>query len=317
MTGAPTGRVLSLASIIVDLRVDVPRLPDRGGDVLATGTRTAAGGGFNLVSAVARQGVPCVYGGPLGSGPYGDLVRAALAREGVKATAAHRTDGDTGFCVTLVEPDGERTFVTMPGVEAELRADDLAGLTPAAEDIVALSGYDLAYPVSGPVLTAWVADGPVTGARLALDPGPLVPDIAPDRLALLLPRLWLLTLNQREARLLSRAESTSGADLLTAVRRVPGLRAETLVVVRAGADGCLAGGGPIGDDVLAVPAPPVRAVDTTGAGDTHTGVLLAALAAGRNLAAALELATRAAALSVTRLGPATAPTAAELDRVTF
>lgn len=310
MTGAPTSRVVSLASILVDLTVDVPDLPERGGDVLATATRTLAGGGFNLASAVARQGIPCVYAGPHGTGRYGDLVRAALAEEGIEVATPARDDGDTGFCITLVEPNGERTFVTMPGVDAELRAEELDavdGSATAAGELIALSGYDLAYPVSGPVLATWVSERERAGAHLALDPGPLIADIPADRLARVLGRLRILTLNQREARRLSRADDASGAELLHAVRRVPGLRPETLVVVREGANGCIAAGGALGEDELAVSAPVVDVVDTTGAGDTHTGVLLAALASGHDEARALALATRAAALSVTSLGPATAP----------
>jgi sugar/nucleoside kinase (ribokinase family) len=87
------------------------------------------------------------------------------------------------------------------------------------------------------------------------------------------------------------------------------------VLVRTGPDGCLlAGPGAGGDGVVRVPGFPAAAVDTTGAGDTHTGVFLAALAAGADPAAAARRANAAAAISVTRLGPATAPTAAELDR---
>jgi sugar/nucleoside kinase (ribokinase family) len=235
------------------------------------------------------------------------VVRAALKVEGIATVLAARTDGDTGFCITLVEPDGERTFVTMPGVEAELRPGDLSALRPERDDVIARSGYDLAYPVSGPVLTDWLSTAPTDGARIALDPGPLVAEIPPELRAAVLPRLWLLTMNQREARLFSRADDASGADLVDAVRRVPGLAADALVVVREGAAGCVAAGGGLGSEPRSFPAPEVTAVDTTGAGDTHTGVLLAALAAGRDVTAAIELATRAAALSVTRLGPATAP----------
>jgi sugar/nucleoside kinase (ribokinase family) len=63
-----------------------------------------------------------------------------------------------------------------------------------------------------------------------------------------------------------------------------------------------------------VPGFPAAAVDTTGAGDTHTGVFIAALAVGADPAAAARRANAAGAISVTRPGPATAPTAAELDR---
>ena len=152
--------VWSLGSVLVDLTVDVPALPERGGDRLATSTRTEAGGGFNLAAAVARQGVPCRYAGPHGSGPYGDQVRAALRAEGVEVVSPQRSDGDTGFCITLVEPDGERTFITVPGVDADLRAADLEAVRPGSGDVVAVSGYDLAYRQSGPVLAEWLQSLP-------------------------------------------------------------------------------------------------------------------------------------------------------------
>jgi ribokinase len=310
----PTGRVVSLGSILVDLAVDVPRLPDRGGDVLATATRTAAGGGFNLAAAVARQRVPCLYAGPHGTGPYGEIIRAALAHEGIVVAGAARAVGDSGFCVTLVEPDAERTFVTMTGVEAALTGDDLAALDLAAGDVVALSGYDLAYPVSGAVLGGWLGSFP-EGVLLAFDPGPMLADIPGDRLGLALRRSALLTLNQREARQLADAHDASGPALLHAVRSHPALGPHTVTVVREGPSGCTAAGGPLGDDPLTLHAPQVEAVDSTGAGDTHTGVLLAALSTGFPLREALARANLAAAISVTRPGSATAPTAAELDTI--
>ena len=64
---------------------------------------------------------------------------------------------------------------------------------------------------------------------------------------------------------------------------------------------------------MLVPAPPVTMIDSTGAGDTHTGVLIAALAQGLDPLAAMRRANTAAAISVTRQGPATAPDRDELD----
>ncbi|HVH21772.1 MAG TPA: PfkB family carbohydrate kinase [Pseudonocardia sp.] len=312
---AEPARVYSTGSILVDLAIDVPSLPERGGDVLASGTRTLVGGGFNLAAAVARQQVPCCYGAPHGTGRYGDLVRAALASEGIETAGMQRPDGDTGFCLALIEPDGERTFVTMPGVEAQLRADELAAVPVTPGDLVAVSGYDLLYPGSGAVLAQWVGD--LDGsARVALDPGPLVCDIPTERLAGVLGAVSVLTLNQREARLLGAAPDACGPVLLAALRAGlrdrMGLRPSALLVVREGPAGCLAIGGELGDRVVGVPAPRVRAVDTTGAGDTHTGVLLAELARGRAVEAALGTANRAAAISVTRVGSATSPRRAEL-----
>jgi sugar/nucleoside kinase (ribokinase family) len=87
------------------------------------------------------------------------------------------------------------------------------------------------------------------------------------------------------------------------------------IVVRAGAAGCLLVLAGAGERVpVRVPGFRVTAVDTTGAGDTHTGTFIAALAKGADPVAAARTANAAAALSVTRHGPATAPTEAELER---
>ncbi len=308
---AEQGRVFSLGSILVDIAVDVPALPDRGGDVLATATRTVVGGGFNLAAAVARQEVHCLYAAPHGTGRYGDLVRTALAAEGIEVAGGQRVDGDTGFCVTLIEPDGERTFVTVPGVEAALTPDDLIAVRPDVDDIVAVSGYDLLYPASGPVLAGWI-DALPGSVLVALDPGPLVLDIPTELWRGVLDKVSVLTLNQREAQLLADVEQAAGAALIEAVGRRLSLDPRALLVVREGPSGCIASGGGLGDRAVTVPAPAVVAVDTTGAGDTHTGVLLAELASGRDVERALDTANRAAAISVTRIGSATAPRRGDL-----
>ncbi|TQS45976.1 PfkB family carbohydrate kinase [Cryptosporangium phraense] len=311
----PGATVYSLESILVDLAITVPALPERGGDVLATAARTNPGGGFNLASAVVRQGVRCVYAAPHGTGRYGDVIRAALAEEGVAWTIAPRPVGDSGYCVVLVEPGGERTFVTVAGVEAGLTTDDLSGVAPRAGDAVVVSGYDLAYPGSGPVLADWLPGLP-DGVLIAFDPGPMVLEVPPDRLARTLTSVDLLTLNQREARMLTGAPSVVSSDeldvgLLDAVRRA-GVADGAMIVLRAGRHGCAATGGSLGRRVLAVPAPVVRAVDTTGAGDVHTAVLLARLVTGVPVEDALVDAVRAGALAVQHAGSATGPTLAEL-----
>ncbi|MBW0093700.1 hypothetical protein I4I73_30615 [Pseudonocardia sp. KRD-184] len=149
-------RVVHVGSVVVDLVADVPALAPPGGGVLATALRPTPGGGFNVLAAVARQGVDAVYAGPHGTGPFGDLVRAALAAEGVTVLGAPRAV-DTGLVVTLVDATGERTFVTSPDAAVGVTADDLARVLPAPGDIVSVSGYGLLHPASRDALVAWVA----------------------------------------------------------------------------------------------------------------------------------------------------------------
>jgi ribokinase len=296
MSPRPT-RLLSTGSILVDLVLDVPALPERGGDVLAEQVLMAAGGGMNLLAAASRLGLPSVYAGPHGAGPFGEQVRQSLRDEGVEALRAPDRTQDTGYCITLVDADGERTFITVTGADAVVTPEQLATIHPGPDDAVYVSGYDLAYPASGPAVAGWVAQLP-PGPLVVVDPGPLVADIDDALWGDVLPRTDLLTLNDREA-----------AHLPQLRLLLPG---SVVVVHRLGARGAvlLRPGHP--DSV--VPGPAVQVVDTTGAGDTHTGALLAALSRGLPWPAAVEVANRAAAFSVTVRGGASAPTLDQLRR---
>jgi len=313
-------RLVFAGEAIVDLLMWVPALPERGGDMLAEAAAVEVGGGFNIMAAAVRQGLPVVYAGGHGTGPWGDKVRAALAGEGIGLLRAPDPDADTGFDVALVEAGGERTFVTSLGAESlrEPGAWDLVRVQPG--DAVYVSGYGLVAPQSGPVLGAWAAALP-PGVLLFTDPGPLVADIPAAVLDLVLARCDWWSCNQREAALL-----TGSTDPAEAARRLARRTGQAGVIVRAGPDGCVvaprasapaAGPAPApghAPPVDHIPAPAVTAVDTTGAGDAHSGVFLAGLAAGLTVAEAARRASAAAALTVTRAGAATSPTRAELDR---
>jgi sugar/nucleoside kinase (ribokinase family) len=56
MSERASGRLLHTGNAVVDVVLEIPGLPGRGGDVLATSTSTTAGGGFNVMAAAARQG---------------------------------------------------------------------------------------------------------------------------------------------------------------------------------------------------------------------------------------------------------------------
>jgi len=300
---------------IVDLVMQVPALPERGGDMLAASSFIQVGGGFNIMAAAARQGLPVLYAGGHGTGPWGDRVRAALAAEDIAVLRTPDPAADTGFDVALVEADGERTFVTSLGAEALREPGAWDPVPVRAGDIVYVSGYGLVAPDSGPVLGAWAAALP-PGALLFTDPGPLVADIPGTVLGPVLTRSDWWSCNQREGALL-----TEASDPVEAARRLARRTGRAGVIVRAGPSGCVlalrgpasAGASHPGVSLSDIPAPTVTAIDTTGAGDAHSGVFLAGLAAGLPPAAAARRANAAAALTVTRAGPATSPSRAELD----
>jgi sugar/nucleoside kinase (ribokinase family) len=298
----------------VDLLMRVPALPERGGDMLAGSAAIEVGGGFNVMAAAVRQGLPVLYAGGHGTGPWGDRVRDALAREGIGLLRAADPDADTGFDVALVEASGERTFVTALGAESLRRPGAWDSVQTTRGDAVYVSGYGLVGPEPGPLLGAWAAALP-PGVMLFADPGPLVADIPADVLDPVLARCDWWSCNQREAALL-----TGSSDPAEAARRLLRRAGQADVIVRAGPAGCVLAlrmtgpGQNHGPSLTQVAAPSVTAVDTTGAGDAHSGVFLAALADGMTPATAAGRANAAAAIAVTRPGAAVAPTRAELDQ---
>ncbi len=303
-------RLVFAGEAIVDVLMRVPALPERGGDTLSESAAVEVGGGFNIMAAAVRQGLPVVYAGGHGTGPWGDKVRAALAAENIGLLRAPDPDRDTGFDVALVEADGERTFITHLGAESlrDPGAWDLVRVRPG--DAVYVSGYGLVPPASGAILGAWAARLPPE-VVLFTDPGPLVADIPAAVLDPVLARCDWWSCNAREAVLL-----TGASDPAEAARRLVSRTSQADVIVRAGPAGCvlaLRAGPDQNPSLTRIPAPAVTAVDTTGAGDAHSGVFLAGLAAGLTVTEAVRRANAAAALTVTRSGAAVSPSRAELE----
>ena len=302
-------RLLYLGNVVVDIVLDVPALPGRGGDVLASRSQLTPGGGFNVMAAAARQGLPVAYAGAHGTGPFADLARAGLAAEGIEVLQPPTPDLDTGVVVAVVDDTAERTFVTSPGAEATLTAADLAGVTARPGDAVALSGYGLVHPSNRGALLGWLTRLPASNT-VVFDPGPLVASIPPDALDQVLRRADWLTCNAREAAALTGRGSPPAALRALAGRLAGRGRRGAGVLVRTGSDGCLLSFSAM--EPLAVPGFRVTELDSNGAGDTHTGAFIAALASGADAPQAARRANAAAAISVTRRGPATAPNATEL-----
>src|SRR5262249_8676304 len=219
---------------------------------------------------------------------------------------------------TVVDSTGERTFLTSRGAEATMTAADLDPVRPAPGDAVYLSGYGLAHPSNAAALLGWLDRlggghprvlAPCPPARSPRDPcrRPVARSLPERVLRPVLDRAGWVTCNARESALLTGSPDPRDA-LRALARRLP----RAGILVRTGPGGCLLG--LRGSPPEHVPGFGVEAVDTTGAGDTHAGAFLAALASGAAPAQAARRGNAAAALSVTRRGPATGPTAAELAR---
>lgn len=300
-----TGHLHHVGPVIIDIVMAVDNLPEQGGGTFASSARILPGGGFNVIAAAARAGANVVYGGAHGTGPHGDLVRAALRAEGVGVAHPPRPE-DTGFCVALVDATAERTFITRLGAEMDLPLEDLRTLHPGAGDSVYTVGYSLLAGPRAKQLVTWIRELPLE-VRLVLDPAPVVGDIPDETLASVLARVDVLSLSAAEAATVTGAGEPERAAALLVGR----IRPTGVVVLRDAAKGCVVATADSAPQ--RVPGFAVDAVDTNGAGDTHVGVFTSALASGLPVLEAARRANAASAIAVTRRGPATSPIAEELE----
>lgn len=276
--------LLVFGSINADLVFEVERLPAPGETVLCPRYGFAHGGkGANQATAAARAGASVCFAGCVGRDPFGRVLRAGLEEAGVDTMLLREVDGPSGTAVIGVDRGGENAIIVASGANLAVRAAQVPeemlgpGVTVLCQNEVPLAET-----------AALLRRAKARGARTVLN---LAPAGEPGEE--LLRSLDLLLVNEGELGRLAPGDGVAAA--------AAGLHRRTgaAVVVTLGARGVLAAAG---GALLALPALPVRVVDTTGAGDTFAGVLAAVLDLGHGLEAALTWASIAGALACTALG---------------
>jgi ribokinase len=283
-----TGSVVVIGAINVDLVVSGAPLPAPGQTVTGGVFAQHHGGkGGNQAVAASRalggQGVVLV--GTVGNDALGHDALEALRAEGVATSVAMRPGVPTGVALICVGPDGENQISVAPGANTELTAADVTSAFGQVHEIgVVLASLEVSQAAVR-AAAAWCSEHETP---LIVNPAPVQPWVAD--VALL---ATYVTPNEHE-------------------REALGSLPEGLVVVETrGRDGALIHWD--GEEER-VAAPRVQAVDTTGAGDCFNGVFAAGLAEGLEVSAAVQRATAAATLSVTKVGAREGmPTREELD----
>lgn len=312
-------QVIILGGAIVDIVANTKALPVRGGDIEIHETDRQVGGcAFNVARAMHRLGVKTRNAIPVGNGSNGQMVERSFAQEGLEVLLRNPSQ-DNGWSLGLVEPDGERTFISATGCEVSWNESMLDQIHPHDEPtdaILYLSGYELsASQNSDPndSLLQWVLDLP-REYSLFVDLGPRIADIDTQFLNKLLDRdEVVLTINRDEAELLCSSvgllQGNNDNDVLDSVSLLAKERGID-IIYRLGGKGahiCC-------KDGLKVNVPPYETivVDTIGAGDTHCAGVLSGLACGWSLEDAVDLGNKIAAVVVGRSGASQPPTAKEI-----
>lgn len=289
-----SGRVLVVGDVITDILV-VPQGPiARGTDTAATIRQMPGGSGANQAVWLAAMGVDAHFVARVGAT---DLLRLTRHFQGQGVTA-HLSPDDhhpTGTLICLVDPDGERSFLTDRGANAHLCEDDLPPSLLEGVDRLHLSGYALFEETPRIALRALIAHARQRGLPVSVDPAStgFLKTVGPSAFLDWTAGAETLFPNADEAALLTGQANPSDqiAVLLTLFPRV---------VLKQGRNGAILA---TRDQApIALPAQLVEVIDTTGAGDAFLAGFLAAEMRGQPPETALSTAIATGARAVTQLG---------------
>ncbi len=300
-----TGGILVIGSANVDLIVRTPHLPARGETVTGGTFLQAMGGkGANQAVAARRAGAAVTLVTSIGNDAHGMDVLDAMRTERIDLTGT-RTDPvePTGVAVILVDEQANNQIAVAPGANFALTPGHLAGTLARLPTFSLLLLQNELAPAT---LQAILAAAHAAGTPVLLNYAP-AGNLTPADLA---ATQTSLIVNENEAASLLRqpVESATQAHAAASTLRDTGFH---FVLVTLGSRGavCATTG-----ETFHIPAMPVRARDTTAAGDTFSGALASALIRNIPLPAALRFASAAAALSTTRHGAQPSiPTRQQID----
>jgi len=288
------GRVAVVGSLNMDLVARAPRLPNPGETLAGSAFAQVAGGkGGNQAVAAARLGAHVAMIGRVGADSNGDVLRAGLVAEGIDCGALETSaSAPTGVALIIVDDASQNAIVIVAGSNGELTPETIARheAVLAQADVVVCQ---LETPTDA--VAAALAAARRLGKITILNPAPATGA---------LPAAWLALVdyvvpNELEAAMLTGLPASTPDEAARAALALREAGAHN-VLVTLGAQGVCAlldGAAPVH-----LPAPRVRAVDTTAAGDTFIGALAARLATGAAALDAIAFALRAASISVTRAG---------------
>ncbi len=270
-------KIFIVGSINTDLAIQTPKMPQKGETITGSGFFIAHGGkGANQAVAAARLGGDVVMCGCVGKDDFGTSALASLQADGVDTRHIRRVDAPTGTAV-IVLSEGDNRIILDKGANACLTEKDIDDtLAEAKEGDIYLT--QLENPIE--VIGYGLKKAREKGLFVVLNPAPANCDIKPY-----VQYCNLITPNETETELLGGREELLGL-------------AETLLVTLGSKGFAIL----TKEGEKTFPCQKIKPVDTTAAGDTLCGGLVAAFSESGDLESAAQFGSKAATIACTRQG---------------
>lgn len=291
-------RISGEVLVVGDVMTDIIALPEGplvvGSDRRAKITTTAGGSGANQAVWLASMGVPVALFACVGAQDKPQL-DAEFDKSGVRSMLAPSEMHQSGRLISIVSPDGERSFLTDAGASRHLTLKSLPENWWDGIGLLQISGYALFAEKPREAVQHMIEVARSKNIPVSVDPGStgFLKEVGPKTFLNWIGAADFIFANTEEAALLSGAESLQ--DQVSALAKQ-----FATVVVKLGGDGAIAGSALEITEVVSASAVPV--VDTTGAGDAFLSGFIAANIAGESLLACLQAGNSAGARAVQQIG---------------
>ena len=167
-------RTLVVGAVIVDLMMKVERLPKSGEDIPCKETKTVVGGcAYNVANTLRNLKCEHDLCVPVGSGSFADIIRRGMKEKGYEPMIEEPGE-DNGYCLSLVEADGERTFITVPGAECHFKKEWFEQIDMDNYENIYIAGYQVCGK-SGEIISQWLKTVEnVEEKHIFFAPGPMI-----------------------------------------------------------------------------------------------------------------------------------------------
>lgn len=294
-------RTLVVGAAIVDMMMQIERLPKSGEDIPCKETKTVVGGcAYNVANTLRNLNCEHDLCVPVGKGTFADIIRRGMKEKGYEPVI-EVVEEDNGYCLSLIEADGERTFITVQGAECHFKSEWFEKIDMSRYDNIYLAGYQVCGK-SGEIIADWLKNvSDIEKKQIFFAPGPMITSIEPETMKKIFALKPVLHINEAEAKAYTQQENVEEA-----IKSLYATSGNT-VFVTLGSKGTMFYDGEKMEQVDSVKT---TVVDTVGAGDSHIGAIIAGLSKGMEVKDAVLLANRTAAAIVGTSGPV-------MDRETF
>lgn len=284
-------KCLVIGAAMLDIVMQIDKLPQTGEDVCVKNQEMTVGGcAYNAADIMNHFNIDFTLFAPLGTGAYADIIRRKLQEKG-HASLLEVNEKDNGYCLCMVEADGERTFLTLPGVECSFKREWFNSLNTDEYDSAYICGYQLEREDGSDIIDFLENN---RNLKVYYAPGPRISYIPKEFTQRILALNPVIHLNEDEAKFFASEDNISkAADKIFEM-------CSNSVVITLGDKGAYLKNENYSGLIQGIKA---QVKDTIGAGDSHIGAFISLKKLGYDEKDCVKYANKVSSLVVSTKGP--------------